>query len=63
MIQRECFLYLKNPKDNFLLSHELVEDLVCEAAFVCAFIKYENNVALITILTKLLIKIHSVSTI
>ena len=39
MIQREC-LDLINPKDNFLLSHELVEDLVCEAAFVCVLIKY-----------------------
>ena len=35
MIQRECFLYLINPKDNILLSHELAGDLVYEAAFVC----------------------------
>ena len=39
MIQRECS-HLINSKDNFLLSHELVEGLVCEAAFVCALIKY-----------------------
>ena len=39
MIETDCF-HLINPKYNFLLSHELVEDLVCEAAFVCALIKY-----------------------